>query len=99
MRLPSVTPARAGQHGGLVETPLAPGGLVLGHAHRLDGRRVLVVDDEPESRDLLAHVLQHAGAQVTTASPPWRPGRHWSRTHQVVLVSDIEMPGEDGSTR
>ena len=98
VQLPSVTPAREGQHGELVEQPLAPGGLVLGHAHRLDGRRVLVVDDEPESRDLLAHVLQHAGAQVTTASSAVEAWAVLESNAPDVLVSDIEMPGEDGYT-
>jgi signal transduction histidine kinase/CheY-like chemotaxis protein len=65
---------------------------------RLDARRVLVVDDEAESRDLLAHVLNHAGAQVSTASSA---GEAWAVLQAEipdVLVSDIEMPGEDGYT-
>jgi CheY-like chemotaxis protein len=77
---------------------LAPAALILDPAHRLDGRRVLVVDDEPESRDLLAHVLEHAGATVATASSA---GEAWAVLQSDapdVLVSDIEMPGEDGYT-
>jgi signal transduction histidine kinase/ActR/RegA family two-component response regulator len=67
-------------------------------AVRLDGIRVLVVDDDAESLDLAVAILTAAGAAVRTsrAAPEalatvkeWRPN---------VLVSDIEMPDEDGYT-
>jgi len=63
---------------------------------RLDTLRVLVVDDEPQTRDLFSVVLENAGADVRAASSArdalvlihtWSPD---------VLVSDIEMPQEDG---
>jgi signal transduction histidine kinase/ActR/RegA family two-component response regulator len=63
---------------------------------RLDGMRVLVVDDDQDALDLASSILGAAGAQVRSClSAPegfavlqeWRPD---------VLVSDIEMPGEDG---
>jgi PAS domain S-box-containing protein len=63
---------------------------------RLDGVRVLVVDDDRDALDLASAILSQAGAVVKTCSsasealqafPQWRPD---------VLVSDIEMPGEDG---
>jgi len=63
---------------------------------RLDGLRVLVVDDDPDALNLASAILTDAGAAVKTClSAPdalavlqqWRPH---------VLVSDIEMPGEDG---
>ncbi len=63
---------------------------------RLDGLRVLVVDDDPDALNLASAILTDAGAEVRTClSAPealavlqqWRPH---------VLVSDIEMPGEDG---
>ena len=65
-------------------------------AVRLDGVRVLAVDDDLDALDLATFILGGAGAQVRTSASvadarevvrAWRPD---------VLVSDIEMPGEDG---
>jgi signal transduction histidine kinase/CheY-like chemotaxis protein len=98
VQLPSVAPSPEGHRREPMDGSLAPVARILDPAHRLDGRRVLVVDDEPESRDLLAHVLEHAGATVATASSA---GEAWAVLQSDapdVLVSDIEMPGEDGYT-
>ncbi len=63
---------------------------------RLDGVRVLVVDDEPDAREMLEQTLAFLGAQVRTcgsvpaaldAVPDLAPD---------VIVSDIGMPGQDG---
>ena len=62
----------------------------------LSGLRVLVVDDDPEALELATTVLVSAGAEVrgsTSADDGLKDLRNW-RPH--VLVSDIEMPGEDG---
>ena len=58
--------------------------------------RVLVVDDEPDARDLFASMLRGAGAVVTTAISA-AEARHLLATNPPqVLVADIEMPEEDG---
>ena len=66
-------------------------------AHRaLNGLRVLVVDDDPEALELGTAILSTAGATVrvsTTAAKALDILREW---RPDVLVSDIEMPGEDG---
>jgi PAS domain S-box-containing protein len=71
----------------LDEIPLCPS---------LAGVRVLVVDDEADTRDYITTVLQQCQAQVQTVGsvqealqiiPLWKPD---------VLVSDIGMPYEDG---
>jgi CheY-like chemotaxis protein len=63
---------------------------------RLDGVRVLAVDDDPDALELASAILGGAGALVKTCRSAadalallqnWRP---------TVLVSDIDMPGEDG---
>jgi len=62
----------------------------------LNGLRVLLVDDEPEARQIITTVIARTGASVqscTSASEAlsklieWRPD---------VLLSDIAMPEEDG---
>jgi signal transduction histidine kinase/DNA-binding response OmpR family regulator len=62
----------------------------------LDGLRILVVDDEADTRELIATVLAQCGAEVTgcgsaaealTTIQTWKPD---------LLISDIGMPEEDG---
>jgi CheY-like chemotaxis protein len=63
---------------------------------RLDGLRVLFVDDEADARELLAHVLGDAGAQVVVAASAAEALALLARERFDVMVSDIGMPGEDG---
>jgi signal transduction histidine kinase/ActR/RegA family two-component response regulator len=65
-------------------------------AARLDGVRVLVVEDEAETRELFASILEAAGATVVTASSAADALAILGDDDQDVLVSDIEMPGQDG---
>jgi PAS domain S-box-containing protein len=62
----------------------------------LDGRRILVVDDEADARDLLATILGRAGAEVTAVSSADEALATLRRWRPDVLVSDIGMPGDDG---
>ena len=62
----------------------------------LQGVRVLVVDDEPDARELVAVVLGNAGAIVETAASAKEGLAALRRFHPDVLVSDIGMPVEDG---
>ncbi len=62
----------------------------------LSGVRVLVVDDEPDARDVVAAVLIGAGAKVETAPSAADGFSAFQRFRPDVLVSDIGMPGEDG---
>ncbi|WP_164928427.1 hybrid sensor histidine kinase/response regulator [Gloeobacter violaceus] len=63
---------------------------------RLDGLRVLVVDDEPQARELVRTTLELCGAQVATAGSAAEALAEVRRSKPAVLVSDIAMPGEDG---
>jgi len=63
---------------------------------RLNGLRVLVVDDEPDARRLLVRVLEEVGAIVTAAGSTAEALDALAKHRPEVLVSDIGMPGEDG---
>ena len=63
---------------------------------RLDGVRVLVVDDEPDARDMLSAGLGHCGAQVTAASSAREALEALAGLKFDVLISDIGMPDVDG---
>jgi len=63
---------------------------------RLDGRRVLVVDDDPGALDLLVEALAAAGASVSSASSARRALEQLATSGADVVVSDIAMPDEDG---
>jgi PAS domain S-box-containing protein len=65
-------------------------------AERLDGLKVLVVDDEADTRELLRVVLGRCGAEVTTAGSAEEALDLLKVNRPDVLVSDIGMPGTDG---
>ncbi len=62
----------------------------------LDGLQVLLVDDNTDTRELIAFVLQQSGAQVTSVSSVSEALETLRRLKPDVLVSDIGMPDEDG---
>jgi CheY-like chemotaxis protein len=62
----------------------------------LAGVRVLVVDDDEESRDAVAAHLQGCHAAVSTAPSAADGFALLQREHFDVLLADIGMPGEDG---
>lgn len=58
--------------------------------------KILVVDDDDDTRDLIAAVLKNAGAAVTTANSVREAIAVMSKQDAELLVSDIGMPFEDG---
>jgi CheY-like chemotaxis protein len=63
----------------------------------LAGLRALVVDDDPDARDLIAHVLKSSGADVETAGSAAEAIVILGGGKKVdVLLADIGMPGTDG---
>jgi CheY-like chemotaxis protein len=65
-------------------------------ASRLDGVRVLVVEDDKATLEMLRFALADAGAEVIPASSPREALQTLDRRLPHVLISDLAMPGEDG---
>lgn len=64
--------------------------------HDLEGLKVLIVDDDDDSRAVLSHMLAQRGAATATAESASRAFAELERFQPDVLVSDIAMPGGDG---
>ncbi|MGA9769105.1 MAG: PAS domain S-box protein [Blastocatellia bacterium] len=62
----------------------------------LEGVKVLIVDDEPESLLLLSTVLTQSGAYIKTATTAEEGFARIKEWRPDVIVSDIGLPGEDG---
>jgi PAS domain S-box-containing protein len=92
LRLPVV---EAGEDGPRVP-PLSREEAGLDDAPRLDGVRVLVVEDEADARHLLAAVLQKRGALVFMASSAAEALETLERERPDVLLSDIALQEQDG---
>lgn len=75
--------AAGGEHGAQSAGPIA-------------GLRILVVDDEADTRDLLTVLLAAEGARVEAAGSAQQALARLGDTRFEIVVSDIGMPGEDG---
>ncbi|MFN6465109.1 MAG: PAS domain S-box protein [Nostoc sp. DedVER02] len=62
----------------------------------LSNTQVLVVDDEPDIRDLVSFILQDYGVEVTAVSSAQEALKALSESIPDVLISDIGMPKTDG---
>jgi len=63
---------------------------------RLDGLRILIVDDEPDTRELLKQGLEYCGATVKVAGSAGDAIDALRVSVPDILISDIGMPGTDG---
>jgi PAS domain S-box-containing protein len=63
---------------------------------RLDGLRILVVDDEADTRDLLKQGLEYCGAKVSCVGTANEALYELTGTAPDILISDIGMPVVDG---
>jgi CheY-like chemotaxis protein len=89
VRLPSGASAATGRRRAERRSTAAP-------RRWLDGRTVVVVDDQADARELLAVVLEHCGAEVRQCASA-ADALECCRTMPVdLLVSDIAMPNVDG---
>jgi CheY-like chemotaxis protein/anti-sigma regulatory factor (Ser/Thr protein kinase) len=63
---------------------------------RLNGVHVLIVEDDTDSRNVLALLLQRLGALVEAVASAQDAYERLAKRRPDVLVSDIGMPDEDG---
>jgi CheY-like chemotaxis protein len=62
----------------------------------LDGMKILVVEDDPDTRDILRVILDRYGADVVVATDVTTALGAFDAFRPDVLVSDIGLPGADG---
>ncbi len=80
-------------HGATYATGTAPSAR---YGVDLSGLRVLVVDDEPDLRDLVREVLGECGAEVVAMASGAEALEHIGSMRPHLLISDIAMPQMDG---
>ena len=62
----------------------------------IDGLRVVILDDDPDSRGVLKRLVEDCRATVSAASTPDEAIRLIEANPPDIVISDIGMPGEDG---
>jgi len=99
IRLPLISAARMTQlEVTRVEAPPTPPieREVSENGLRLDGVRVMLVEDDPVTLDLLKFIFDESGAEVITAASVDEALGALERFRPDALVSDIAMPDRDG---
>ncbi len=76
--------------------PVPAANISLGPSPKLEGVRVIVVDDEPDTREMLRIMIGQLGAEVRACASSEQAMKLLSDWNPDVIVSDIEMPDEDG---
>jgi len=64
--------------------------------YSLDGLKVLLVDDEPEARQIISTVITRTGAEVKSCKSAHEALAKLSEWKPDVILSDIAMPEQDG---
>jgi CheY-like chemotaxis protein len=62
----------------------------------LAGARIIVVDDDPTAVELITEVLVRAGGEAISCGTADEALQALARSRPDVILSDIEMPGQDG---
>ena len=92
----SVPDRNSGASDSTQKTARFTNGLSLESPPRLDGVRVLVVDDDSDTRQMLKAVLSECRADVITVGSAAEAIKEIERRKPDVLVSDLGMPVQDG---
>jgi signal transduction histidine kinase/DNA-binding response OmpR family regulator len=85
----------------VIAAPVAPVATVLPapserNGLRLDGLRIVLVEDETDAREALQAALQGFGADVVAVDSAAAALRALAEQRPDVLLSDIGLPGDDG---
>jgi PAS domain S-box-containing protein len=75
---------------------ITTGSLAVAALPDLSGIRVLVVEDEPDAREMVAYLLRQRNADVVAAASVDQALREMDLRTPDVLLSDVEMPSRDG---
>jgi signal transduction histidine kinase/DNA-binding response OmpR family regulator len=94
--LPPVSAAPALTPETLSEAAPESEALPAGFSEVLAGLRILVVDDEVDSRDLVSAILTRCGGDVNCCESATEALKAIQEWKPDLLVSDIGMPNEDG---
>ena len=95
VKLPLIVARLDRVDGGRVQLPSDRSNLVQ-PSSRLDGVSVMVVDDEPDTREMLRIMIGQLGAEVRACASSEEAMMLLNQWKPDVIVSDIEMPDEDG---
>lgn len=87
-----------------ITIPLATEDKIIAESHdvtqseaiRLDGIKVLVVDDSPDTKQVLSIILTYAGAEVAKASSVQEAMAACEERSFNLILTDLAMPGESG---
>ncbi len=86
----SEVPSRSGRSAGAADGDRAAA------EPALDGIRVLLVEDDPDQRELVGRLLRQHGARVTAVASAADARARLASAQPDVVVSDIALPEEDG---
>jgi PAS domain S-box-containing protein len=91
-----VPPEILGRNSGQLSKGSAPNSLAEIPARVLEGLRILVVDDQSDSREIVVDILQRYGAKMSSAASAPEALDMLLQQPPDLLIADIGMPGEDG---
>jgi CheY-like chemotaxis protein len=94
--LPLATEVSADETENPAGAELEVGELPAEFSRLLDGLRILLVDDEADSRDLVTTILTRCGGEVRGCESVEEALKTFRAWKPDLLVSDIGMPNEDG---
>lgn len=96
VKLPVLPVYQNAQTSGVVSTTDPAPEVPVEGADDLAGLKILVVDDEADTCELLRALLTRCGAEVAAARSAAEAFELFRQVQPDVVVSDIGMPGEDG---